>query len=81
MDAPDSLWRTATVEGEHIVLECPADTLEIHKADLDEDVANTNAVYRKHLVASEARAAKAAVTAKGDRSLVREWRKKLGFTD
>ena len=72
-----SLWRTAWPESEHIVLECPAETLEMHKADLDEDVANTNAEYRKHLKQTTQQERKAAAQATDDRGLLRDWRKKL----
>ena len=72
-----SLWWTSRAEGEHIILECPPSELVMHKTDLDIDVANTNAVYHKHLAQTEKQATKAAENPNDVRSILRGLRRQL----
>ena len=53
----------------------------MHKLDLDEDVANTNAAYRKHLGQTVKQETREAEKAKDDRGLIADIRRKLGFGD
>ena len=43
-----TLWRTATLRGKYIVLESPLDEIDIHYADLENNVTASNAGSRKH---------------------------------
>lgn len=72
-----SLWRKARVSGKYIVVECSLSEIEMHKADLDEDVANANAAYRKKVGATVGQEAKEEKKAKDDGSLIAGVRKKL----
>ena len=65
------------MSGERIVVECPLDETEMHKTDLDVDVANTNAVYIKQMRQTERQEKKTAVKAKSDRTILRGLRRKL----
>ena len=49
----------------------------MHEADLDEDVANTNAAYRKHLGVILWQETNESEAAKDDRSILRDVRRKL----
>ena len=71
------LWRRAKATGRHIVLEAPPDEIEMHKSDLDEDMAYTNAAYRKHLEAVQQQKAREEEAAQDDRSLLHDLRQKL----
>lgn len=75
--ARHSLWREARAEGKFIIVECPLSEIEMHKADLDEDVANTNVAYRKHLGAAVVQEAKNAAKDKSDGGLIAQARKRL----
>lgn len=75
--ARHSLWRKARTDGKFIIIECPLSEIELHKADLDEDVKNTNAAYRKHLGTTLLREAKEAGKGKTDGGLVAQARKRL----
>lgn len=72
-----TLWRRARATDRHIVLEAPPDEVEMHKSDLDEDMAYTNAAYRKHLEAVQQQKAREEAAAQDDRSLLHDLRQKL----
>ena len=72
-----SLWRKAKATNRHIVLEAPLDEIERHKSDLDEDMAYTNAAYRKHLEAVHQQKMREEEEAQDDHSLLHDLRQKL----
>ena len=44
-----TLFRTAKTSGEHIILECPLNEIDIHYDDLVKNAARTNEAYRKQM--------------------------------
>ena len=75
--ARHSLWRKARADGKFIILECPLDEIDMHKADLEQDVANANAAYRKHLGHTQKQEAGAGRKAKTDGGLIAQVRQRL----
>ncbi len=70
-------WPNAVAKGKHIILEAPPGEIELHKANLDQNVAYTNAAYRRRRDAlSQAQAREGAEPA-DDRRLLQEIRQKL----
>lgn len=62
-----SMWRTAEVEGDNIVVDCVPEELEqYHLRDLKEDVRNTNEKYRGYLTHEEQRIQNAQEAAERD---------------
>ena len=74
-----TLWRTATLKGKYIVLECPLDEIDFHYADLENSVAASNAGYRKHLGLTERTETSEGEKAKDDKSPVADIQRQLGF--
>ena len=72
-----TMWRRAEASSRHIVLKAPLDEIEMHKSDLDEDMAYTNAAYRKHLEEVHQQEMREAEATQDDRSLLQDLRQKL----
>ena len=72
-----TMWRRAEATSKHIVLKAAPEEIEMHKSDLDEDMAYTNATYRKHLELMLEQEKREAETTKDDHSLLKDLRQKL----
>lgn len=70
-------WRKAVAKGKHIILEAPPSEIEMHKADLDQDVAYTNAAYRRRRDALSHGQERESAEPTDERRLLLEIRQKL----
>lgn len=74
-----TMWRHVWVEREYIVVDCAHEEIELHLADLKEDVANSNAKYRQYMARVKAENEKKAEEKQREHDELQNLKKKLNF--
>ena len=77
----ETLWHKARVDGRHIIIECPLNEIDAHKAELDGDVANANYEYSRFGDFWPSSSYGEPEQVREDRSSLMEIRHKLGYGD